>query len=173
MSYKPQPPDAQHAWQFDVARREWYYLDNRGEPVYQNSTPRVVRPPGRQQFQPANALPASNYQVTPGSYGTGGSQPIAIRPAPNAQPNPIAPPKFAQVGSLTGFSQSSQSPGGSRLQSQHPWNGPSAGGASPPARHFGGFVPPVNSPQANHVLLDNTLSSQVTEGQQKVLDKGK
>ena len=166
MSYKPQPPDNTHAWHFDVAIRDWFYLNIRSERVYHSAAPRVVRPSGWQQFQAANAQSASNYHhVTPGP-----SQPIPIRTAPTAQPGPIRSPNSAQVGSF-GFSQISQSPGGPRLQSQHASSGPSVGGASPPARPFGGLVP--GSPQAIQVLLDKTASSQVTEDQQEVLDKGK
>jgi len=166
MGYEPQPPDNKHVWHFDLAIRDWFYLNVRSERVYHSAEPRVVRPSGWQQFQSANAQLASNYQVTPGP-----SQPIPIRAASTAQPGPIRSPNSAQVGPFTGFSQSSQSPSSSRLQSQHASSGPSVGGVSPSARQFGGYVP--GSPQAIQVLLDKTASSRVTEGQQEELDKGK
>jgi hypothetical protein len=160
MSYVPQPPDAEHEWRFDSTRREWFYFANGNQRVYHNSTPR--RPPNRAnvrgQSGPAQQFhTASNYRVAPG-----GSNPIAIRPGPTAQPGagrPITSPNLTQLAPLTGLSPSSQ------------YGRYAVGGASPP---LGGHVNPVGSPQSSiQALLEHTASSKVTEGQQKVLDAGK
>ena len=55
MSYQPQPPDRKHLWHFDVAIRDWFYLNVRSERVYHSAAPRVVRPEDWQQSQPADA----------------------------------------------------------------------------------------------------------------------
>jgi hypothetical protein len=150
-----QPPDNQHEWRFDATRREWFYLVNGNSRVYQNSTPRVLRPTGPgQQFQIANASLASGYQVASGpSTAIGGTPPISIRSGPTAQSGgrPIASPNFAgSPQPVTGFSPTSLGDG--RFLSQNPPSGPSFGGASPPANlplisvgRGGGFPPPANA----------------------------
>jgi hypothetical protein len=155
MSFKPQPPDTKHVWQFDIAIREWFYMNIRSERVYYDSTPRglpKVSPHGPgQQFQTPNTSSASNYRVAPG-----GSQPIPIRSGPPYQSDggPIASPNFATNPQLAGFSPGSQPFGAGRFLSGA--NAPPTGTEfSPPSNvsrtgsgRGGGYVPPANSPPA-------------------------
>ena len=190
-SYKPQPPDAQHGWRFDVARREWYYLDNRGERVYHNSTPRVdsrVTESQQQGYKPQIPQPPDaehewRFDATRREwfYLVNGNHRVYHDSTARDLPNVSSPPgPWQQFQTLKASSVSNYrvAPGGGYVP---PADSPPAG-----AERGGGYIPPLNSPPSGSGQggykppADNpppiqvpSSSSRLTDSQKKqLLDAG-
>lgn len=142
---RPVPPDANHAWRYDSAKNEWFYLVNGKQRFYHTATPRFTPNvgPTEQQLRTINAPHGSNYHhIAPEG---GGSLPM---PIPTGFPSQSR--SFQHV-VPTGFSPNSQSPGAA-FQRQYSSGGPSVTGASPPVNppptnpgRTGRYVPPANT----------------------------